>query len=621
MTLRLGDLLVRHASLPRESIDRALEEQRHHGARLGEILTAQGDVTPLALHQALAEHQSLPFANLLTHPPQPALLRDEHAADYLRLRVIPWKQENGRITFAAAEYTPAAEAWIAQHYGAGTARALTAPYDIRRAVEQHFGAALEQQSRLRLYETQPLHSARTRFSRSQRLTGNALGASFLAALAIAPVATVTLLLIALNAMYATVMLFKWAMFFGGRGGPAQGGNVVPLLAEKDLPVYTILVPLYREAESLPYILASLGKLDYPRAKLDVKLVLEQDDEETYRAALALKPAWHFDIVRVPPSQPRTKPKACNYALRFARGEFITIYDAEDEPNPMQLKAAIAAFSALPEDIACLQARLNYYNAADNMLTRWFAIEYAILFARLLPGLERAGIPIPLGGTSNHISRERLQQLGEWDPYNVTEDADLGIRLASHGYRTAMLDSLTLEEAPAQLGPWLRQRSRWIKGYMQTWLVHMRAPGALLRNGGALGFAGFQLFVGCSSLAYMSAPFVWLFAMTAWALPGAMSAFTLPDWFAGFCLFNLALHLVAHWQQAFAALRYVPASRTGRIGFYAAALSFPFYWVLHSIASYRALIQLIRRPHFWEKTEHNAEKRDIFQRNNGNAPAA
>src|SRR5664279_140422 len=256
-------------------------------------------------------------------------------------------------------------------------------------------------------------------------------------------------------------------------------------------------------------------MDYPRSKLDIKLVLEADDAQTIEAAKALALEATFEIIRVPHSLPKTKPKACNYAIQMARGEYLTIYDAEDKPEPDQLKKAIVAFRKGGANTACVQARLNYFNAEENWLTRMFTLEYSLWFDMFLPALDRLSVPIPLGGTSNHFDLAKLRRVGAWDPFNVTEDADLGLRFAAMGYRVGIVNSVTYEEANSHLGNWIRQRSRWVKGYMQTWLVNMRDPIGLVRRVGVKGFLSLQFFVGggiLSGLAYpfMLIPFLLLF---------------------------------------------------------------------------------------------------------------
>ena len=231
---------------------------------------------------------------------------------------------------------------------------------------------------------------------------------------------------------------------------------------------------------MPRLVRDINALDYPRTRLDVKLLCEEDDDETIARIRAMDLPPHFHLVVVPDSQPKTKPKACNYGLQLATGDFCVIFDAEDRPDPDQLKKAVIAFGRVPSNVVCVQAKLNHFNQDQNLLTAWFANEYSMHFELVLPAMGAAESPIPLGGTSNHFVTSMLRELGAWDPFNVTEDADLGIRLHREGYRTAMIDSTTLEEANSQVPNWIRQRTRWNKGYIQTWLVHMRNPFALLR---------------------------------------------------------------------------------------------------------------------------------------------
>jgi len=245
------------------------------------------------------------------------------------------------------------------------------------------------------------------------------------------------------------------------------------LKDEMLPVYTILVPMYHEAEVAGDILDAVGRLDYPRNKIEVILLLEEDDSETRAAIERLAPPDFVRVLVVPDGRPRTKPRACNHGLAAAKGEYLVIYDAEDRPDPDQLRKAVEGFRRVGRDVICLQAKLNYYNVRQNWLTKWFTLEYTTWFDLFLPGLNRLGVPIPLGGTSNHFRVSALRNVGGWDPFNVAEDCDLGIRLHGEGYRTSVLDSTTWEEASSRLGNWTRQRSRWVKGYVQTHLVHTR----------------------------------------------------------------------------------------------------------------------------------------------------
>ena len=301
----------------------------------------------------------------------------------------------------------------------------------------------------------------------------------------------------------------------------------------------------------------------------------------------------FEVLRVPDIQPRTKPKACNYALNFARGEFTVIFDAEDRPERDQLRKAVGAFRSLDAAVACLQARLNFYNADENWLTRLFALDYLLWFEVLLPGLDRMGVPMPLGGTSNHFRTAVLRELGGWDPFNVTEDADLGIRIAQLGKRVAMLDYTTFEEAPNSLPVWLKQRSRWLKGYMQTWLVHTRQPFALVRRAGLKGFLAFHFFIGGSVASSLAAPLLWLMFALMLAHPSRGEAIAVSSLLGGQTLMIVLASIVP--------------LRRGWRDLMPYALTVTLYWALISLAAWRGFVQLIINPFHWEKTAHGLSR--------------
>ncbi len=368
----------------------------------------------------------------------------------------------------------------------------------------------------------------------------------------------------------------------------------------ELPVYSILVPLFREAEVLPELVASLGRLDYPHGKLDILIVLESVDAETQAAARALDIPEHMRVVVVPDQQPRTKPKALNYALDLARGEYVVVYDAEDDPEPDQLRRALAVFRRRPRQLMCVQARLSMDNAAPGWLARQFMLEYAALFDAMLPALVRLRVPVPLGGTSNHFPRAALEKLGGWDAYNVTEDADLGIRIARLGGRVAVLPSTTYEEAPEQLGVWMKQRTRWLKGFMLTWLVHMRSPLRLLAELGPVGFVGFNAFLGGIVLSALIHP-IFLALLAYEMATGEFMA--LPESMLGGTMMTLALFNLVGGYVSGMAIAALAATRRGNLGLLPHVLLMPLYWLLISAAAYRAALQLVVDPYLWEKTPH------------------
>ncbi|MCI4660463.1 MAG: glycosyltransferase [Neomegalonema sp.] len=375
----------------------------------------------------------------------------------------------------------------------------------------------------------------------------------------------------------------------------------PALPDKALPGMTLFIALYRESDILPQLLEALSTLDYPTDKLEIWLLLESDDRQTREALGRLTLPDTVAPLILPPGSPRTKPRALNAALPFASHEIIGIYDAEDCPAPDQLRKVAQSFADAPPNTACVQARLWYYNARENWLSRCFAIEYAMWFDLLLAGLRRLALPVPLGGTSVFIKTSILREIGGWDAHNVTEDAELGLTLARAGYRCALVDSTTLEEANCQTWPWIRQRSRWVKGYAQTWLTHMSRPTHLVRDLGLWGFVGAQILFLASLLAALGQPVFWILLLWRWlpGLPQHPLASISGDW-----LWPLAIVLLSG-QIAVLLTAMLAVSRRKARWLLPWCLTLPFYWPLGAIAAYKALAELLVAPFFWDKTAHGS----------------
>ena len=422
----------------------------------------------------------------------------------------------------------------------------------------------------------------------------------LAALVIAPAGT----MLAFEAMLAAVFLAWLGLRLAGACVKSLILKPSPGMPDDALPVYTVIAALYREAASVDGLLRAIEQFDYPAEKLDVIIAVETDDHETRAAIAARSNRIPITVIPVPPRGPRTKPKALNVALPFARGTFTVIYDAEDRPEPNQLRHALQAFRAGGADLACVQARLCIDNSADSWLAQLFTAEYAGQFDVFLPGLAALRLPLPLGGSSNHFYTATLRDVGSWDPYNVTEDADLGMRLARFGYRTGVIDSATYEEAPARLGPWLRQRTRWFKGWLQTWLVHMRQPAQLLRELGLPGFLTFQLIVGGNVLAALVHPLFMgglIFAVASGAPPWRTNS----EAFAVLTAVYGVTAIIGYLTSAF--LGWLGLLRRGLQSSAWILLLTPLHWLLLSLAAWRALYQLVVAPYAWEKTEHGLAK--------------
>ncbi|MGZ3639952.1 MAG: glycosyltransferase family 2 protein, partial [Ktedonobacterales bacterium] len=370
----------------------------------------------------------------------------------------------------------------------------------------------------------------------------------------------------------------------------------------DLPLYTVLVPLHREGKILPFLMERLAALDYPADRLEILLLVESDDHETRHALDFFHLPPHIRPLTVPAGEPRTKPRALNVGLARARGEYIVVYDAEDRPEPDQLRKAVAAFRELPRRVVCLQARLNFYNARQSILASLFAVDYVQWYYMLLPGLTRQGAFVPLGGTSNHFRIEALRRLGGWDPYNVTEDCDLGARIARSRLDIAMLDSTTWEEAVTRTRHWVMQRSRWVKGYMQTYLVHMRHPLRLWRQLGVRAFADFQVLVGGSALMLLINPLMWALTVAYLTSGSADLAAQIRSLFPPLVYYPSLLCFVAGNFLFFYASLYV-CVRHGYHALARYALLSPLYWLLMSMGAWAGFFSLVRHPHYWAKTEH------------------
>jgi len=478
--------------------------------------------------------------------------------------------------------------------------------EIRAALTRVFRDSYTQESTLGLFYRNPGESAMETFTTAQLVLFYGILSLFLMGLLFRGRETLVVLFLLINVFYVISLGFKLlASVLGARTEIFQ--QVTPeeaaALEEKDLPIYTVLLPMYREPEVVRHLIPGIMAMDYPLEKLDVKILLEEEDTETYDAVRALRPPANFEIIRVPYSMPKTKPKACNYGLLFARGEYLTIYDAEDVPEKDQLRKVLVAFRKGPENMICVQAALNYFNATQNVLTRMFTLEYSYWFDYMLPGIEALGMPIPLGGTSNHFRTEMLRLLGGWDPFNVTEDADLGIRASAHRMWVATVNSTTFEEANSRTGNWIRQRSRWIKGYMQTYLVHMRNPLKLFKTIGLLPFLGVQLLIGGTFLTFLINPLLWgLFIFWILFRPFWMESF-FPLWILVISTLNL---VVGNAMGIYLNMLAVFRRKLFHLTFY--SLLNPFYWILHSVAAYKALWQLFTKPFFWEKTLHGLAKK-------------
>ncbi len=597
----VGEILRQHGRITAPQIDFALKLQEERNVPIGQILIQEGLITPVELDRAIAEQLGLEYVEQLDKDVQIVVNSRQEAEDsiarlVLRLSSTEW---------IAADLTEKKKKELERDLPPGGTLKMTSRFVVLYHLHVGLRDYLSEESVNALTKTYPAYSASQVMIGRQRI--------FLAGLLLVCAVWFFLqpwnFLLCLNILVTIFLVvsfgFKFLLIWKGSHYDVDnkiGRKEIDALSRRDLPLYSILVPMYKEPEVLPIIAKSLADLDYPKEKLDIKIVLEEDDLETQASARALNLGPNFEIIIVPKSLPKTKPKACNYALHFARGEFLTIYDAEDKPEPDQLLKAVAEFKRAPKNTAVIQARLNFFNASENWLTRMFTLEYSLWFDFYIPALERLDVPIPLGGTSNHFRKDILKLVGGWDPFNVTEDADLGIRFTQFGYRVGVVNSTTFEEANTQFGNWIRQRSRWLKGYMQTYLVHMRTPFKLWKKLGLKGFFSFQFFIGGTILTAFTTPV--LYSVFAWWLIIRTELFdpmfiepllylSLLNLLLGNAFFIYVLMVGVFKRKAFDLIPW--------------AMTAPVYWLMLSLAAVKGLIQLITNPFYWEKTQHGISR--------------
>ena len=614
-------------ALSEPMLDHACNLARKWNSTPHEVLISLGWLEETTYCQALAQHLGVGFE---AQPPPSELIIPQSKGPNSALPdpVLAVMLRNGQrlILLNGRSVGPDKLAHIIATPGHPAEHlAITTQKAMRGAHRYQFGQNILARARDHLAESAPVLSSSTGLWPSQALTIAMLLGALAGAFAMAPKLTLIFITALLTLPFLSIVLLRLismiiTLMRKTRDKaevrepihPAQEDQAMPDAEHLDaehldaehldagLPVYSILVPLYKEHEVLPGLINALKMLRYPATKLDIKIILESSDPKTIEVAHSLNLPGNFDIIIVPDASPRTKPKALNYALEYARGDFVVIYDAEDEPEPDQLRRALAMFRSTGPDTACIQAQLNIYNSHENWLTRQFTIEYTSLFDGLLPSFDSLALPILLGGTSNHFRTGILRKIGGWDPYNVTEDADLGIRLMRRGLRCHILQSTTYEEAPDRFVPWLKQRTRWLKGWMQTFLVHTRNTARFRRDVGSWRYFGFQAILGGTILSALIHPLFYVGLVIELTNGHPL---TKPSDLIGSGFWHAALFNLSAGYFAAIALGWVTVYKRGLPKLMLHTLTMPVYWILTSIAAYRALFQLFSKPFLWEKTKH------------------
>ena len=528
------------------------------------------------------------------HPADPRLVARFTAAACLKHRVLPWQSTAGRVTVLAASAEQFLRVRDALTVVFGPVHlAIVTPDDLDQALSRMCHTTLMQNAELR---TQPVESCRDWNTAKAFRWGLAILLMILTCLILWPrISFFVLCGWAVFTLFLNTLLKTAAAVLHVFPKPDRPIPANPQLAH--LPIVTILVPLFRERDVAGALVKRLSRLDYPTQCLDVCLVLEADDATTQEALADTQLPFWMRAIKVPLGTLQTKPRALNYALSFAKGSIIGVYDAEDAPAPDQIHVVVNRFAQRGPDVACLQGRLDFYNSHSNWLARCFTVEYATWFRIVLPGLERLGLAIPLGGTTLFFRRETLEELGGWDAHNVTEDADLGIRLARHGYRTEIIDTVTQEEANARAWPWVKQRSRWLKGYAITYGVHMRNPLKLWRDLGTWQFLGVQLLFAGTISQFLLAPLLWSFWLMLFGLPHPLDGVLSMQVSLSFAGLFLLCEIIGITVSAIA------VTSAGKRDLIKWTPTLHLYFPLAAVAAYKGVLELVTKPFYWDKTTH------------------
>lgn len=570
-----------------------LREGHSHAHLIETILPREFAISPLNIAHTYAKCLNIEFINPAELPPNSSALNQYGAAAALEHGLLPWRWigDSMVILVPSTDHFKAHQDALTSTFGK-VRLAISTPDLIATAIQSAADFQLAHDAENKVDADLSSRGWNSIFALG---VWAILGAILIAGLYSATTEVLIVLsLIAITSLLLNTLLKAAAMVACIRSKPTP---VDTSLTDKELPFISILVPIFQETEIAEHLVKKLQAIDYPRSKLDLCIVMESDDTTTREALGRTVLPLGMRLIVVPQGTLRTKPRAMNYALNFAKGSIIGVYDAEDAPAPNQLRHVAAQFAVRPKHVACLQGVLDYYNARANWVTRCFTIEYASWFRVMLPGLQRLGLVVPLGGTTLFFRRDILQKLGGWDAHNVTEDADLGVRLARFGYTTELITSVTKEEANGRVWPWIKQRSRWLKGFAITYAVHMRTPSRLLRDLGAWRFCGVQVLFAGTLAQFLLAPVLWSFWIIpfGWQHPFADALTQTQFWtmvyffFAAECI-NLAINALA-------------LHRSGKHWLIKWAITLPLYFPLASLAAYKGLLELAWKPFYWDKTAH------------------
>ncbi len=591
---KLGVMLLRDGVVASHDMISALALHARRRGRLTDILLARGMVAEQPLYAALSRYWGAKLVDVAAAPADPRLIDQLGALQCLRKGLLPWRRIGGATAIVTAQpedFTRHKDDLVA----------IFGPVVMSLAPRPAIEAAILARRRHMLAREAECRVAEAESCRNWGRSGfnaKAALAAFVIIIAtlITPIAVFSVLLgwAVITLLLSTALKIAAACAAMRTDACTQKPPVIARL-----PTVSVMVALYRESDIAPRLVRRLSQLDYPRELLDIVLIVEENDQATRRAlASADLPPW-MRIIVAPEGRVKTKPRALNFGLDHCHGSIIGVYDAEDAPEADQIRKVVNRFYQRGSHVACLQGVLDFYNPRTNWLSRCFTIEYATWFRVILPGLQRLGLPIPLGGTTLFFRRAALEELGGWDAHNVTEDADLGMRLARHGYCTELIDTTTYEEANCRAVPWVKQRSRWLKGYMMTWATHMRRPRLLWGQLGPWKFGGFQVLILCTLSQFLLVPVLWSFWLVMLGVPHPI-ADAMPPW-----AFATIMGLFIATEVVNITLGIIGLRKTAHRLSPLWVPTLHIYFPLGALASYKAAFELVTKPFYWDKTSHGS----------------